>query len=46
MTDIFSSSKTEGEMKIKMDNLTSMIQFAEQLKEERSHAAARNSSIS
>lgn len=46
VTDILSSSRTEGEMKIKMENLTSMIQFAEQLKEEKSNAAARNSSIS
>jgi SNF2 family DNA or RNA helicase len=46
VTDILSSSRTEGEMKIKMDNLTSMIQFAEELKEERANASARNSSIS
>ncbi|KQU59633.1 SNF2-related protein [Rossellomorea marisflavi] len=46
MTDIFASSRTEGEMKIKMENLTSMIQFAEQMKEEKADAAARNTSIS
>ncbi len=43
--DVFGNSRTEGEMKIKMENLTAMIQFAENMKEEQ-HAAARNSSIS
>ncbi|MGP7816221.1 DEAD/DEAH box helicase [Niallia sp. 01092] len=33
MVDIFSNSRSEGEMKIKMDNLTSMIEFAQTLKE-------------
>ena len=32
LVDIFNYSSSEGEMKIKMDNLTSMIQFAEDLK--------------
>lgn len=45
LIDIFGNSFTEGEMKIKMDNLTSMIQLAEQIKEEQ-YATARNSSIS
>jgi SNF2 family DNA or RNA helicase len=43
LVDIFSYSTSEGEMKIKMDNLTSMIQFAEDLKGEHQHAAAGNS---
>ncbi|MFC3882892.1 DEAD/DEAH box helicase [Bacillus songklensis] len=38
--DIFLHSSSEGEMKIKMDNLTSIIEFAEQLNEgEPRHAA-------
>ncbi|MDQ0244415.1 SNF2 family DNA or RNA helicase [Bacillus fengqiuensis] len=38
--DIFLQSKSEGEMKIKMDNLTSIIQFAEQFDEgDQCHAA-------
>lgn len=38
--DIFLQSKSEGEMKIKMDNLTSIIQFAEQFDEgDHRHAA-------
>jgi SNF2 family DNA or RNA helicase len=44
--DIFTRSRSEGEMKIKMDNLTAMIQFAENMKEEQRNAASRNSSIS
>ena len=43
LVDIFNYSSSEGEMKIKMDNLTSMIQFAEDLKGENQHAAAGNS---
>lgn len=39
LIDIFSKSSSEGEMKIKMDNLTSMIQFAEEMKEGGLHAA-------
>jgi hypothetical protein len=38
--DIFLQSKSEGEMKIKMDNLTSIIQFAEEFDEgDQRHAA-------
>ena len=43
LVDIFNYSSSEGEMKIKMDNLTSMIHFAEDLKGENQHAAAGNS---
>lgn len=39
LLDIFGKSSSEGEMKIKMDNLTSMIQFAEDMKEGNIHAA-------
>lgn len=46
LIDIFGHSTSEGEMKIKMDNLTSMIQFAEDMKESEGNAAAGNSSIS
>lgn len=47
--DIFQLSRTEGEMKIKMENLTEMIQFAENIKESEGdsfNAAAGNTSIS
>ena len=44
LTDILNKSKTEGEMKVKMDNLTSLIQLAQDLKKEMpSHAATGNS---
>lgn len=43
LIDIFSGSSTEGEMRIKMDNLTSMIEFANEVKKGDSHAAAGNS---
>jgi SNF2 family DNA or RNA helicase len=49
LQDIFQNSRSEGEMKIKMENLTEMIQFAESIKddeEEGKHAAGGNSSIS
>ncbi|MGD6967006.1 DEAD/DEAH box helicase [Rossellomorea vietnamensis] len=46
MEDIFTKSRSQGEMKIKMDNLSAMIQFAETMKEEQENAAKRNSSIS
>jgi SNF2 family DNA or RNA helicase len=46
MMDIFSHSKSEGEMKIKMDNLTSMIEFAQNIKDGETFEAAGNSSIS
>ncbi|MBD7935883.1 MULTISPECIES: DEAD/DEAH box helicase [Cytobacillus] len=39
LVDIFGHSASEGEMRIKMDNLTSMIEFAESVKEEDQHAA-------
>lgn len=45
LIDIFGNSTSEGEMKIKMDNLTSIIQFAEDLKEGEASAATGNSSI-
>ncbi|KAB7670013.1 DEAD/DEAH box helicase [Bacillus sp. B1-b2] len=43
MKDIFSHSKSEGEMKIKMDNLTSMIEFAQNVKDGERFEAAGNS---
>jgi SNF2 family DNA or RNA helicase len=43
LIDIFGQSATEGEMRIKMENLTSMIEFAKNMKEGNSHAAAGNS---
>ncbi|MED4055517.1 SNF2-related protein [Niallia taxi] len=46
MNDIFVNSNSEGEMRIKMDNLTSMIEFAQNLKDGDSYEAAGNSSIS
>ena len=46
LVDIFGHSASEGEMKVKLDNLTSMIQFAEEMKESEGRAAAGNSSIS
>ncbi|ALC89953.1 ATP-dependent helicase [Bacillus sp. FJAT-18017] len=46
LADIFGHSATEGEMKIKMENLASMIEFAKGNTEEEQHAAARHSSIS
>jgi SNF2 family DNA or RNA helicase len=46
LIDIFSKSSSEGEMRIKMENLSSMIEFANDLMEEEKHAAAGNSSIS
>ncbi|MBD3108118.1 DEAD/DEAH box helicase [Bacillus sp. AGMB 02131] len=39
LEDIVSSSKSEGEMKIKMENLSSIISLAKQLKEREHHAA-------
>lgn len=47
LIDIFGHSTSEGEMRIKMENLSSMIQLAEDLKKEDGQlAAAGNSSIS
>ena len=43
LIDIFNYSSSEGEMKIKMDNFTSMIQFAEKMKGDHSYAATGNS---
>jgi SNF2 family DNA or RNA helicase len=43
LVDIFGHSSSEGEMRIKMDNLTSMIQFAEEMKEGEIRAATGNS---
>ena len=43
LIDIFNYSSSEGEMKIKMDNFTSMIQFAEKMKEGHPYAATGNS---
>jgi SNF2 family DNA or RNA helicase len=40
--DIFGKSSSEGEMRIKMENLTSMIQFAEEMKEANPRAATGN----
>lgn len=42
LEDIFENSRSEGEMKIKLDNLTAMIQLAEQMKGRKGHAAAGN----
>ncbi|WP_053364084.1 SNF2-related protein [Bacillus sp. FJAT-27251] len=42
LIDIFGQSSSEGEMKIKMENFTSMIQFAEEMKGGTSHAATGN----
>src|SRR3954449_1022032 len=43
LIDIFGQSASEGEMRIKMENLSSMIEFAQDLKKGDSHAAAGNS---
>lgn len=43
LIDIFGGSTTAGEMRIKMENLASMIEFANQIKEGDPHAAAGNS---
>ncbi|WP_066257563.1 DEAD/DEAH box helicase [Neobacillus drentensis] len=43
LIDIFGQSASEGEMRIKMENLSSMIEFAQTMKEGESHAAAGNS---
>ncbi|KAB2338497.1 DEAD/DEAH box helicase [Cytobacillus depressus] len=42
LIDIFGKSSSEGEMRIKMENLTSMIQFAEEIREGKQNAAAGN----
>lgn len=43
LIDVVGESRSEGEMKIKMDNLSSMIQFAQEMKEGEAHAATGNS---
>lgn len=43
LIDIFGQSCSEGEMRIKMENLTSMIDLAKDMQKEDSHAAAGNS---
>ncbi|MBB6444899.1 DEAD/DEAH box helicase [Bacillus benzoevorans] len=43
LIDIFNHSSSEGEMKIKMDNLTSMIQFAQEMKGDADYAATGHS---
>ena len=46
LMDIFSHSQSEGEMRIKMENLSSMIEFAQQVKEGEYSEAAGNSLLS
>ncbi|MBY0122412.1 DEAD/DEAH box helicase [Bacillus sp. S/N-304-OC-R1] len=46
LIDIFGKSATEGEMRIKMENLTSMIQFAEEMREGEINATTGDSSFS
>ncbi|MFS0643992.1 DEAD/DEAH box helicase [Siminovitchia sp. 179-K 8D1 HS] len=47
MLDIFRDSKSEGELKVKMANLSALIEFADSIREEReNNASTRNSSIS
>ncbi|WP_066365748.1 DEAD/DEAH box helicase [Neobacillus fumarioli] len=43
LIDIFGASSSEGEMRIKMENLSSMIEFAQSMKKGETHAAAGNS---
>ncbi|MBS4191269.1 DEAD/DEAH box helicase [Bacillus sp. FJAT-49705] len=43
LIDIFGKSASEGEMRIKMENLTAMIQFAEEIREGEKNAATGNS---
>ncbi|RFU66772.1 DEAD/DEAH box helicase [Peribacillus saganii] len=43
LIDVVGHSRTEGEMKIKMDNLSSLIQFAQDMKEGEQRAATGNS---
>lgn len=42
LTDIFGKSASDGEIRIKIENLTSMIQFAEEMKEGNQRAATGN----
>ncbi|MED4941710.1 MULTISPECIES: DEAD/DEAH box helicase [Heyndrickxia] len=48
LLDVFQNSQSEGEMNIKMENLTQMIEFAEAVRKEEGNAdaAGRNTSIS
>lgn len=47
MEDILVNSQSEGEMKIKLDNLTALVDFADSLKQEEDfHASKGHSSIS
>lgn len=46
LLDIFNGSASEGEMRIKMENLTAMIEFANGLLKEETHAATGNSPVS
>ncbi|QPC46852.1 DEAD/DEAH box helicase [Mangrovibacillus cuniculi] len=46
LEDILHSSKSEGEMKIKLANLTSTLEWVHSIHEEEQHATERNSSIS
>ncbi|MFD1705389.1 DEAD/DEAH box helicase [Siminovitchia sediminis] len=47
MMDIFKTSRSEGEVKVKMTNLAAMIEFADTLrKDDANHASEGNSSIS
>ncbi|MDQ0213850.1 SNF2 family DNA or RNA helicase [Oikeobacillus pervagus] len=46
LNDIFQESLTEGEMKVKLNNFTSMIELAQNLQEGEINAKARNTSIS
>ncbi|USK58782.1 DEAD/DEAH box helicase [Peribacillus asahii] len=43
LIDVVGESRSEGEMKIKMDNLSSLIQFAQQMKDGDVHAASGHS---
>ncbi|PLT34731.1 DEAD/DEAH box helicase [Bacillus sp. V5-8f] len=42
LIDVVGDSRSEGEMKIKMDNLSSLIQFAQEMKEGNANAATGN----
>lgn len=46
LADIFGNSSTEGEMRIKMENLSSIISFAEEMKGGNMNAAAGDPSVS
>ncbi|WP_409301643.1 DEAD/DEAH box helicase [Peribacillus sp. SCS-155] len=43
LVDVVGASRTQGEMKIKMDNLSALIQFAQDMKEDEQRASTRNS---